>query len=269
MNTLAPLIIIHYMCLVFIAHQVHEDLPFVMLSNRDEFYHRPTLSAHFWDQQPWVLGGKDLEAGGTWLGLHKAGKLACVTNYRDLRNLKSQAPSRGALVADFLHSPLAPTTYLEQVAQNAHAYNGFNLLTYDTETLAYFSNYGNGVVPLSSGIYGLSNALLDDPWPKVVSGKTAFAEALKAPGPDVELFFNILRDTTLAPDHQLPDTGIGLEKERILSSRFIESPGYGTRCSTVVWMDAQKNWHFIERTYQLPALTTEERAYVIPAFRPS
>jgi uncharacterized protein with NRDE domain len=249
------------MCLVFIAHQVHPRLPFVMLSNRDEFYHRPTLPAHFWEEEPNVLGGKDLEAGGTWMGLHAAGKLACVTNYRDMKHLKSNAPSRGALVADYLKSNYDPHRYLEEVALRGSQYNGFNLITYDTRTLAYYSNYGNGVVQLPAGIYGLSNALLDDPWPKVEEGKKEFALALESLQPQLEDLFAILMDDTPAPEHSLPNTGIGLEKERLLSSRFIQTPGYGTRCSTVVWRDESGDFHFVERNYQGNKLQFTQQAY--------
>ncbi len=238
------------MCLLLMALDRHSTYPLILLANRDEYYERPSALARFWEEAPSVLAGKDLRAGGTWLGITRNGRIAAVTNYRDPSALKEGAPSRGRLVSDFLLGQKEPMEYLDSLDREAEKYNGFNLIIGDKGQLYWYSNRGHGVQSLGSGVYGLSNHLLDTPWPKVVRGKDALASNLSAQrAPSLEELFHILADRTLADDESLPHTGVELEWERILSPIFIKSPTYGTRSSTVVLIDADNRVTFVEKTF--------------------
>jgi uncharacterized protein with NRDE domain len=245
------------MCLIFLALNHHPRYKLIIAANRDEFYNRKTAPAHFWPDYPDVLAGRDLEAGGTWMGVTRKGKVALVTNYRDLRNLKPVAPSRGLLVSEYLANGTPPEPYLQQVAGKATAYNGFNLIAGTPDTLAYYSNYKTHPEVLQPGIYGLSNHLLNTPWPKVVKGKKMFEERIEGEFRHADLLEFLYNDEQ-APDDQLPDTGVGLERERALSAMFIKSPGYGSRCSTVITVDYQNRLCFTERTYHVPSHTYQD-----------
>ncbi|MBW1731873.1 MAG: NRDE family protein [Deltaproteobacteria bacterium] len=238
------------MCLLIIAYRHHPYYPLILLANRDEYYERPTAPAHFWKDAPWVLGGKDLRGGGTWLGITHTGRIAAITNYRDPAHEKKGAPSRGMLVKDFLVRKDPPLYYLQELSKKSAAYNGFNLIVGQGKELYWYSNRGQGIRHLSPGIIGLSNHLLDTPWPKVVKAKKALARLLSSPTllPE-EAFFEILLDRRPAKDSELPDTGVGLEWERILSPIFITSPVYGTRSSTLIFLDHQGEVTFVERTH--------------------
>lgn len=233
------------MCLILVAWRTHPDTPLVVAANRDEFFRRRTAGADFWPDSPSILAGRDLEAGGTWLGLTRRGSFAALTNFRDPGNHKTEAPSRGRLVADFLAGNADIDAYLDRI--DAPAYNGFNLLLCDGEKLLAFSNVTGERHELAPGVYGLSNALLDTPWPKVGAGKTALA-ALPDP-PDDTALFRLLRDDTIHPDAALPATGVSLEWERLLSAAFVRSADYGTRCSTVVKLDSADMATFDEQTW--------------------
>ncbi|HEV2131169.1 MAG TPA: NRDE family protein [Longimicrobiaceae bacterium] len=238
------------MCLILLAHRIHPEYPLVFAANRDEFYARPTAPAGYWDDAPEVLAGRDLQAGGTWMGITPGGRWAAVTNYRDLASERPGARSRGELVSQFLRSRDTPEAYLRQIADRAAEYNGFNLLVADREQLWYFSNRGGEPRELGPGVYGLSNHLLDTPWPKVVRGKQALSALLEdgaAPAP--EPLFEILADADPAPEAELPETGVGREWERALSSLFIATPTYGTRASTVLLIDHSGRATFVERTF--------------------
>lgn len=239
------------MCLIFIGLNQHPKYKLVIAANRDEFYKRKTAPAHFWEDHPHILGGRDLEAGGTWMGMSKQGKISMVTNYRDLRNLKEVAPSRGHLVSDFLLNGDQPHEYGEQVLAKGKAYNGFNLVFGWPDELLYYSNYSGNIQPLPNGIHGLSNHLLNTPWPKVERGKAKFSALLESKKLETQQLFELLYDENRATDDQLPDTGLSLERERVLSSMFIKSPDYGTRCSTVLLIDRDNHVHFTERVYDL------------------
>ncbi len=237
------------MCLIVFAYEYHPRYRLILAANRDEYYDRPTVSAAFWADAPEVLGGRDLECGGTWLGITRHGRVAAVSNYRDARSKILNAPSRGLLVSNFLRSKQAPAKYAEEIAAQAGRYNGFNLIFGDMSVLCYFSNRGARQT-LQPGLFGLSNHLFDTPWPKVTRGKQALAELLRS---DQELqpeaVFRVLADRDEAPDDSLPETGVGLEVERMLSPLFIASPAYGTRSSTLVLIDRQDQVVFIERTF--------------------
>ena len=235
------------MCLIFLSYKQNENYPFILLANRDEFYERPTQPAEFWEGTD-VLAGKDLEAGGTWLGVNKSGRMALLTNYRDLANLKPQAPSRGKLVADYLQNSFDPDKYLLALDRSAEFYNGYNIILGTFDDPWYYSNYQGRITRLGSGLYGLSNALLDTPWPKVQHGKSYLSNKLAEKEIDKEALFDLMLNNTEAPDPQLPDTGVGLEKERALSPLFIEMENYGTRCTTLILVDQYGKVTFEERT---------------------
>ena len=238
------------MCLLLMALNRHPAYPLILLANRDEYYERPSTSARFWEEAPSVLAGKDLRAGGTWLGITRKGCIAAVTNYRDPASIKEGAPSRGRLVSDFLLGQRGPEEYIKKLARVAGKYNGFNLIVGEKGQCYWYSNRGDGPKRLSAGVYGLSNHLLDTPWPKVVKSKDALVHLLsEQEEPSVEELFLILTDHTTAGDECLPDTGVGLEWERILSPIFIMSPNYGTRSSTVILIDADNRVTFVEKTF--------------------
>ena len=235
------------MCLILIAHGAHSEFPLVIAANRDEYYERPTARAAFWQDHPYILAGRDLECMGTWLGVTRRGRFAALTNFRDPRERKTDAPSRGQLVSDFLVSEQEPREYLEEVGMQAQRYNGFNLLAGDMDCVFYFSSREATVQKLSPGIHGLSNHLLDTPWPKVTRGKQRMQAAL-AGEPNTETLLALLHDREPAPEGELPDTGVGADLERVLSPALIVSPQYGTRASTAVLFGGDGSVSFAERT---------------------
>lgn len=250
------------MCLVLIAYKQHPVYDLVLLANRDEFYDRPTSPAEFWEDQPNVLAGRDLRAGGTWMGVTRQGRYAAVTNYREAGAKGSGAPSRGALVAGYLVADERPEAFMARLQQQGSWYNGFNLLAGDPEGLYYYSNRDGAVRSLAPGLYGLSNHLLDTPWFKVEQGKAELAAALMDDGPlSPDDLFPILANEAPAPDESLPDTGVGPDWERVLSSRFITSPSYGTRSSTVLLIDRTGQVQFVEQTKLPGASTSEVRSF--------
>jgi uncharacterized protein with NRDE domain len=205
----------------------------------------------FWDDEPEIYAGRDLVGGGTWLGVTRGGRFAAVTNYRDPA-APTGTRSRGSLVADFLKGSDVPEQYLSEVVAVAHEYSGFNLLVGEIgrkSSLHYFSNRGGEPRELTPGIYGLSNHLLDTPWPKVVNGKAAFTAAIESDSFASDDLFSVLADETLAPDDRLPSTGVPFEAEKAISAIFIKTPGYGTRCSTILTFDRHLNWEFDERVF--------------------
>jgi uncharacterized protein with NRDE domain len=249
------------MCLILLSWQAHPDFPLVVAANRDEFFARRTASAEFWADAPTILAGRDLEAGGTWQGITRHGRIAALTNYRDPSQQKQNAPSRGRLVADFLAGTQGIDTYLDELETTA--YNGFNLLLGDGQRLVAYSNIARERHELAPGVYGLSNALLDTPWPKVGAGKTALTAALAAL-PDETALYHLLRDDRRHPDERLPSTGVSLEWERLLSAAFIRSPDYGTRCSTVVKVGSDGTASFDEQTWLPGGVAGERRRFRFP-----
>jgi len=241
------------MCLIVFALGAHPRYRFVLAANRDEFYARPTAPAAIWKDAPEVLAGRDLAAGGTWLGLTTNGRFAAVTNYRD-PSAPTGAKSRGSLTKNFLTGEATAREFLRQIEREKLNYSGFNLLVGDFGTsengLFYFSNRGEKPKKLASGIYGLSNHLLDTAWHKVEQTKAGFTEILQNNDEisPAELLA-ILANRRHAPDEKLPETGVGLERERILSPAFIETSGYGTRSSTVLLIERDGRVQFTEKTF--------------------
>ena len=247
------------MCLILFAVNSHPDYKLLVAANRDEFYERPTRKAEFWKDHPQILAGRDLVAEGTWMGVNTAGKLSMITNYRDLSNLKAEAPSRGKLVSDFLIGSSSPKDYLSKLNKVRDVYNGYNLLIGSVDDLWYYSNVEGKIKQLGSGFYGLSNHLLNTPWPKVEKGTREFREAVEQDR--FEDLLEILYNNDKAPDPDLPDTGVGLEMERMLSPLFIKSSNYGTRTSTILKVSRDNELDFTERTYNLNDFSYSEERY--------
>jgi uncharacterized protein with NRDE domain len=238
------------MCLILIAYRTHPRYDLLVAANRDEFHDRPTAPLAFWDDSPQVLAGRDLKEGGTWLGITRAGRFAALTNYRDPSRVLPNAPSRGRLVSDYLQGAESAHHYLDRLMARADGYNGFNLLLGDAEGLYYCSNRAGGVRALPPGLYGLSNHLLDTPWPKLERGRRALGRLLDhGSDPTPEALLDMLADRTPAPDAELPHTGVPLEWERWLSPIFIDAPGYGTRSSTVLLADGGGRARMVETTW--------------------
>ena len=237
------------MCLVLFAYNVHPAYRLILAANRDEFYDRPSAPADFWPRHPQVLAGRDLKEKGTWLGVTREGKFAAITNYRDPATLKDGAPSRGKLVSNYLTGVSGAGKYLKKISLLAQQYNGFNLLLGDANDVFVYSNRGTAQ-KLPPGVYGLSNRLLDTPWPKVRRGKKMLEAALAEKGDALEeALFTMLADRRVPPDSQLPQTGVNLEWERVLSPVFIESPVYGTRASTILLIARNSRVKLVEKTY--------------------
>lgn len=220
------------------------------MANRDEFLHRPTAAAHYWNDVPQLFAGRDLQAGGTWMGLSRDGRFAALTNHRDLSRALVEGPSRGLLV----QAALTNGADLRDTAQ----YAGFNLIHGSLGELRYHSNITGLDVPLERGIHGLSNALLNTPWPKVQRATRSLEQALDGPdGSLVDRLFSALLDETIAGDEGLPATGLSVDQERALSSIFIRTPGYGTRSSTVVLVDREGSAQFHERSWPAGSTVVE------------
>lgn len=238
------------MCLILFSYQTHPAYRLVLAANRDEFYDRPTAAMAYWKDHPDVLAGRDLKGGGTWLGVTRTGRIAAITNYRDPAALMQNAPSRGILIRDFLTGNSSPQHYLAEVSKIGARYNGFNLIAGDTSGLYYYSNRSSGVQQLKPGIYGISNHLMDTAWPKVQRGKALLQHQLNGHEKiDIEKIWEILADRSRPVDAELPNTGVGLRWERILSPLFITSPDYGTRCTSIVLMEYSGQITFMERTF--------------------
>jgi uncharacterized protein with NRDE domain len=256
-------------CLLLLAVGVDAEMPLAVAANRDEFRDRPTAPAAFWEDAPEILAGRDLSAGGTWLGVSRTGRFAAVTNVREGRAARSGTRSRGRLVSDFLSHRDGAETYMHLVADEAHRYDGFNLVAGGVDALFWLSNRAPspGAERLARGVHGISNALLDTPWPKLTAARKSLASILGvAPAaPDARALpaslFGLLSDTSRADDAQLPDTGIGLERERVLSPAFIDTPEYGTRASTVVLFHADGSVELEERTHAAGRPNVEERRF--------
>ena len=235
------------MCLVAISWKTNPHYPLLISANRDEFFHRPTDSLHQWESG--IFAGKDLQSGGTWMGFHPDGKWALVTNYRDFTKSKKPEISRGKLVTDFLENEISPGNYLDKVAAFKEKYDGFNLLVSDGDSLFYFSNYGEDPLKIDPGIHGLSNGLLNEPWPKTELAKTQLELASSKNPSDTQLL-EILKSRETYPLEQLPKTGAPTEMEIQLSSQLIRiAPNYGTVSASAVLRDRNGKTLIKERSF--------------------
>ncbi len=237
------------MCLIMIAYRTHPKYKLVVAANRDEYYERPTAPAGWWPKEHVVMAGKDLQGDGTWLGITRSGKWAGITNFREKKEPLEGAISRGQLVKDYLISNKGAPVFMKGIREKVDKYNGFSLVLGDSERLWYFSNRENELRVLPAGIYALANSLLDTPWPNTIRGKAMFSQLvdhnLNLP---IDSLFELLGDTEIAPDDQLPDIGMDIEIERAISPIFVKTPKYGTRSSTVILMDNAGTIYFEERT---------------------
>lgn len=241
-----------FMCLITFSYKTHPKYKLILAANRDEFYERPKRAAQFWNEEgfPNILAGKDLKANGTWMGISKSGKWGALTNYRDPRNIKEVAPTRGRLVLDFLKNENSGTDYLTNIKKVAPDYNGFNILVGENDKLFHYSNENDLIKEINPGIHGVSNALLDTPWPKLDHAKQELERVTSTEKFDKEDLFNILKSSAKASDDKLPSTGIPYEWEKAISSIFIKTDNYGTLCSTLLLIDYEGNAEFTERRYK-------------------
>lgn len=246
------------MCLLSFAIDSHPRYRLVLAANRDENFVRPTAPARFWDDAPQILAGRDLEAGGTWLGVSRNGRLAALTNYYGPDEYAPDKLTRGRLITDFLKSDLSPDGYFDHLQQTGDRYNGFGLVFGDNGGLHYCTNRGQSIYGIAAGVHGLSNHLLDTHWPKVVSIKAGLNRTVTDNDViDPEDLFSLLSDRTFYPDHLLPDTGVGIKRERSLSSIFVSREEFGTRCSTVILIDRNNRMSFLERSFDAHRKTIE------------
>ncbi len=247
------------MCLIALAWKVDADYPLIVGANRDEWHDRPAAPAAWWPDHPQILAGRDLRAGGTWLGISKSGRFAALTNFRDPSNRKSDAPSRGQLVSNFLMGPDSPREYLLALREEASRYQGFSLLASDLHTLYFLGSRTGEILAVPPGVHALSNHTLNEPWPKVVAAKSALEAALRAPLPAEArqmAIHALLSSPLIAPDEALPDTGVGRDWERVLSPAMIVTDKYGTRCSTVLSVASSGGICFEERTRDPTGIVT-------------
>lgn len=237
------------MCLILFAYKAHPKYKLIVAANRDEAYGRATAPADFWEDEPRLLAGRDLEKMGTWMGVTSSGRFAALTNYRNPSENTAGKRTRGELVADFLKGKEHPQAYLQKKALDRNEYPGYNLLAGNLNELFYYSNVGDSLQKIEPGIYGVSNHLLNTNWPKVEHGKEGLAKIIaKNQKTMVDQLFSHLENADPAPEHLLPSTGVSLEWERLLSPMFIKSEGYGTRSSTVIMMNDEEIF-FKERVF--------------------
>lgn len=250
------------MCLISLNWRAHPRYELVLAANRDEFHHRPTAAAGWWNDASDVFGGRDLQQGGGWLAASRQRKLAAVTNVRRMAQPDSNAPSRGALIADFMRSTQSSAEFAKRLRGRADAYAGFNLLLYDGDNLLYVTNHdGFHSERLTPGLHAVSNAALDTPWPKLLRLRDRMEDWTRQEQPDESALLEALADDHVAPDSALPDTGVGIELERFLSPAFIRGPQYGTRASSVIALARDGTLRFHERRFGpngVPAGETRE-----------
>jgi uncharacterized protein with NRDE domain len=247
------------MCLALIALDAHPKYRCVIAANRDEFHARAAEPAHWWDEG--VLAGRDLVAGGSWFGVTRTGRWALITNFREGIPRDPYAPSRGELVMRMLREAVSPLRSSAALLPDGGRYHGFNLLVGDDSDAAFASNRASGALSLGAGIHGLSNHLLDTPWPKLLRSKARLAEWLTDDDPAVESAFALLADREPASNGTLPATGVSPQWESLLSSPFIVSPEYGTRSSTVLLIARDDSARFIERSFDAGGRAAGEVAF--------
>lgn len=246
------------MCLITFSYKQHPVYNLVLVANRDEFFKRPTAPLQNWCDYPDIYAGRDMLQGGTWLGLSRLGKFSAVTNFRNGIQSDIEKKSRGQLTLDFLSNEQSGAGFMHKLQESSGDYGGFNLLVADAEGLHYLSNSGGGYKRLEKGLYGLSNAHLNTDWPKVRIAREALAVELQSSELDPQQLSHILHDRTQIIDASLPNTGVSLEWERLLSSRFIQTPEYGTRCTTVILQTYNGETHILEQSFDSNGQITEK-----------
>ncbi len=249
------------MCLLVFAVNAHPRYRLILAGNRDEFHDRATAAARWWNGEPEMLAGRDIRAGGTWLGIDHHGRFGAITNIRDVTPAPTGAPSRGELVTGFIRSLDPATDYLDRLGARAQDFAGFNLVLGDKKDVHFFNNRSGRRDKLTDGVHGLSNAELDTPWPKVVKATQGLRRLLEQDEPDEAAVFDIFADREIEPDAVLPDTGVGLEYERMLSACFIVSPGYGTRSTTLIKAGYDGRVRFCERQFDVDGEMSGQRNF--------
>ena len=247
------------MCLLVVAIRSHPLLPLIVAGNRDEFHARPTREAHWWPDQPDIVGGRDLQAGGTWLAMNRRGRFAAVTNYRDARHESGRLRSRGHLITDFLTSGRAPLDYLQSI--DAGGYGGFNLLVAEGRDAAYLSNRGAAMRTLAPGVYGLSNATLDEAWTKVTRSRSRLQALIADDAVDETNLFRLLSDREKGSADEVEANDLSFTTAYALTAPFIVLPEYGTRCSTILTRDREGEVRFVERRFDEQGRTTGESGF--------
>ena len=255
------------MCLILFAYRSVPGVPLIVAANRDEYFTRPAAPAALWADHPGVLAGRDLSAGGTWLGVSTAARFAALTNFRNPADHRNDAPTRGELVKAFLTGRMSAASYVHGLAREATPYNGFCLLVGDSDHLFFYSNRAEAPLEVEPGIHGLSNHLLDTPWPKVVKGRAGL-EQLTGSAFSIDDHLALLNDTVPADERDLQQAGADIKRERRLSSLRILSAGYGTRCSTVVRITSAGTIDFAERSYRADGDIAGEVRYRLDMVRP-
>jgi uncharacterized protein with NRDE domain len=261
------------MCLIVFALDCHPVYQLILGANRDEYRDRPTIPAGFWGDAPYILAGRDGHAGGTWLGITTGGRLAAITNYRDPHQQITDPPSRGTLVADYLQNRMVSAKDFQGTLNcNGQLYDGFNLLYGTSRDLHYFTNRGGSSGPVTAGIHGLSNHLLDTRWPKVTAARSRLEAVIQQDSIDPEQIIEMLSDPAPFDLSRLPDTGVGPERESQLSPIFIAGDKYGTLSTTVLLIDRNGSVTFVERTYdpiRMSAATHNYHFRIQPPMTPS
>ena len=252
------------MCLLILAHQVSSDYPLLVAANRDEFHARPTAVSQFWPEHPELLAGRDLLLGGTWMGITRSGRFAAVTNYRGPACTSEPPRSRGDLSLQYLTGSQTPKGFLRDLAVRAGDYAGFNLLVGDRNSLWHYTNSGtNDPQHLPPGVYGLSNATLDTPWPKVMLGKAKLLALLETGAISHRTLSNVVSSQSLADRNSLSAQGLDSTMESTLSPQFIVTDTYGTRSSTTLWFDAQAQANWLELSFNAQGVLREEQHQAI------
>ncbi|MGI9235844.1 MAG: NRDE family protein [Woeseiaceae bacterium] len=247
------------MCLIVLAVGQSPRYPLILAANRDEFHARPTQKANWWADKPDIVGGRDLQAGGTWLALHRGGRFATVTNYRDAEPVSAKFRSRGHLVTDFLVGDKTPLDYVRSV--DGGQYAGFNLIVGDANCVAYVSNRGAEPRDLTAGVYGLSNALLDAPWDKVERSKRGMLDLLDDDAINETALMRLLDDRKPGPTSEVEPGPLDFSTMHAITAPFIVTPAYGTRCSTVVLADSTGSWQIIERRFDATGVSAGDSRY--------
>ena len=250
------------MCLIAWNWQPESETPLLLLGNRDEYFARPALPLHCW-QDAEVLAGKDLQAGGTWLGIGRGSRLAALTNYRMPVVDSAPKPSRGMLTTQFLQGNTGARTYLEALAPQTGAYNPFNLLLWDGEELLGLESRNQRIVTLKPGFGAVSNADFDTPWPKLLRLKSALQRQCRLGQTTVEDLLPLLQDRSKAAYAELPDTGVPRNIEHMLSAAFVSSAAYGTRASSILTLNRQRSFFFEQAYGAQGALTATKHFFTI------
>lgn len=249
------------MCLILFAGDAHPDYRLILVSNRDEFHARPAAPLHIWDDPPGLRGGRDMSAGGAWLAAGSDGRWGAVTNFRGPPESPSPPKSRGRLVVDFLQSAQSPADFIRGLVSRSERFAGYNLLLGDEHGIWWTSNRAqpaNPIVKVEPGVHGLSNELLDTPWPKVVHGRKGLTELVDSDEVSSDALFRLIRIDTPAPDSELPSTDVPSDLERALSAAFVRTPEYGTRASTVLLISTDGATTMIERRFDPDGNLTDE-----------